>query len=298
MQQIPRTQMRRWCWYAGRGRNGNVGLWNGEEFLVMTATLRPSVKQEPYFDADGGCFQPFLRIDEGLVRQPFVEQGMETPYAVEMAYGAECAGDLDALLSVAATLPVIVAGGSALLLFLDQRPSPAQVVLLAGRTCAGDVLRQLGVDVRARDGRTTARASWGRLAMCVRIVPDEVLGALYGMSARRTPWQVTTLSPAGVLCGCLWKGSRGERPRHSAEPVALDALDCLAEADMVAVEAFLAGRHWPLADALLAEWKELARRRRQSWSEVVLERRRRQAERVVKGRVSSSCGAPLPPVAG
>lgn len=292
MQQIPRHQLRRWCWYAGRGRNGNVGLWNGEEFLVVTATLRSSIKQEPYFDADGGCFQPFQCIDEGLVRQPFVEQGIETRYAVDMAYGVECADDLEALLAVAATLPVMVAGGSALSMFLDQRPSPAEVVLLAGTACAGDVLRQLGVDAHAGGGGTIARTLRGRLEICVRIVPDEVLGALYGMSARCTPWQVTTLSPSGVLCACLWEGSRGERPRHSAETVALEALDCLAEAELAVVEAFLAGRHWPLADALLAEWKGLARRRRQSWSEVVLERRRLQAERVSRGRVSSSCCGP------
>lgn len=298
MQQIPRHQLRRWSWYAGRGRNGNVGLWNGEEFLVVTATLRPSIKQEPYFDADGGCFQPFLRIDEGVVRQPFVEQGMETPYAVDVAYGEQCADNFEALLSVAARLPVMVAGSSALSLFLDQRPSPAEVVLLAGTTCEGDVLRQLGIDGLAGDGRATARASWGRLEICVRIVPDEVLGALQALSARCTPWRVTALSPSGVLCGCLWEGSLGERTRHSAESVALDALDCLAEEDMVAVDAFLAGRHWPLSDALLAEWKELSRRRRQSWSEVVLERRRVLTERISKGWVSASCCAPLPPGAG
>ncbi|MCC2636610.1 MAG: hypothetical protein K0Q68_329 [Moraxellaceae bacterium] len=291
MQQIPRQQLRRWCWYAGRGRNGNVGMWNGEEFLVLTATLRPSIKQEPYFDVDGGCFQPFLRIEEGVVREPFVEQGMETRYAVEMAYGVECADDFTALLADAATLPVIVGGSSALSLFLDQRPWPAEVWLLAGTTGADDVVRQLGSDVHAGAGGAIVRASRGRLEICVRIVPDEVLGALYGMSARSLPWQVTTLSPSGVLCGCLWESSQDESPRQSAESVALDALDCLAEADVVAVEAFLAGRLWPLADALLAEWKEQARRRRWSWSEVVLERRRLQAGRFEDGNFSPSAGS-------
>lgn len=295
MQQIPRHQLRRWCWYAGRGRNGNVGLWNGEEFLVVTATLRPSIKQEPYFDADGGCFQPFLRIDEGVVRQPVVEQEMETRYAVEMAYGAECAGDLAALLAVAATLPVIVAGSSALSLLLDQGSSPAEVMLLAGTTRADDVLRQLRIDARAGDGQADARAAWGTLQIGVRTVPDEILGALHGLSTRCPPWQVATLSPAGVLCGCLWEGSLGGRPAHAAEPVALDALDCLAERDVAAVEAFLAARNWTQACDLLAEWKGLARRRRQSWSEVVLERRRLQEERAGSGSVSAS-GCPPPRV--
>lgn len=72
-------------WYVGRGRNANVGLWNGECFLVIGSCGKPvswkprkwvnepCIKQEPYFTAEGGCFQPFLLIDEGVASEPIEE---------------------------------------------------------------------------------------------------------------------------------------------------------------------------------------------------------------------------------
>ena len=81
-------------WYAGRGRNANIGMWNGEDFLVLAEVGQKvgpgprewvkswGVKREPYFQADGGCFQPFKMVDMGTVSVPQGEGG----YAVEMSF--------------------------------------------------------------------------------------------------------------------------------------------------------------------------------------------------------------------
>ena len=53
-------------WYLGRGRNSNLGYWNGMVFLTIGYKIdRWRVKEEGYFQDDDGCFQPFLIIDEG-----------------------------------------------------------------------------------------------------------------------------------------------------------------------------------------------------------------------------------------
>ena len=77
IRQIPMEQLETGCWYVGRGRNGNVGLWDGECFLVIgqegikVSAVPPKwknrwvIKQEPYFTESAGCFQPFRKIDEG-----------------------------------------------------------------------------------------------------------------------------------------------------------------------------------------------------------------------------------------
>lgn len=69
-------------WYVGRGKDGNVALWDGENFLVLAQqrvripTSPPTwqsvwgVCEEPYFAGATGCFQPFAAIDEGVVSQP------------------------------------------------------------------------------------------------------------------------------------------------------------------------------------------------------------------------------------
>ena len=74
-------------WYAGRGRNANIGMWNGEDFLVLAEVGQKvgpgprewvkswGVKREPYFQADGGCFQPFKMVDMGTVSVPQGEGG-------------------------------------------------------------------------------------------------------------------------------------------------------------------------------------------------------------------------------
>ena len=81
-------------WYAGRGRNADIGMWNGEDFLVLAEVGQKvgpgprewvkswGVKREPYFQADGGCFQPFKMVDMGTVSVPQGEGG----YALEMSF--------------------------------------------------------------------------------------------------------------------------------------------------------------------------------------------------------------------
>ncbi len=75
VQQIPMEQLETGRWYVGRGRNGSVGLWNGECFLVIGPEgIRESaeppkretrwvIKQEPYFTESSGCFQPFAAVN-------------------------------------------------------------------------------------------------------------------------------------------------------------------------------------------------------------------------------------------
>ncbi|MFH0752275.1 MAG: hypothetical protein V1914_01630 [archaeon] len=67
-------------WYVGRGRNSNVGYWDGNNFLTIGFKFdRPNVKVEGYYlEDDGrtelfnlGCFQPFLEVDEGEMVEPF-----------------------------------------------------------------------------------------------------------------------------------------------------------------------------------------------------------------------------------
>lgn len=79
VQQIPMEHLETGRWYVGRGRNGNVGLWDGECFLVIgqagvMVSAEPHqwenrwvIKQEPYFTESSGCFQPFAGINEGHV---------------------------------------------------------------------------------------------------------------------------------------------------------------------------------------------------------------------------------------
>jgi hypothetical protein len=33
--QIQKEHIEVGCWYIGRGRNGNIGLWNGSDFQVI-----------------------------------------------------------------------------------------------------------------------------------------------------------------------------------------------------------------------------------------------------------------------
>lgn len=75
--QIPLSHLEVGCWYVGRGRNSNIGQWNGNSFIVIADCLvyngsfstpqetRLGIKFEPYYTEEEGCFQPFLKIDEG-----------------------------------------------------------------------------------------------------------------------------------------------------------------------------------------------------------------------------------------
>ncbi len=77
--QIPLKQLKVGAWYIGRGRNSNIGQWNGVNFNVIAqcmdytgsvATVKsthPCLKHEPYYTETEGCFQPFLKIDEGKI---------------------------------------------------------------------------------------------------------------------------------------------------------------------------------------------------------------------------------------
>lgn len=68
-------------WYVGRGRNGNVACWDGENFLTVSYKFdEPTVKIEPYYEADSGCFQPFLLVDEGQMIEPFGKFGWDAHY--------------------------------------------------------------------------------------------------------------------------------------------------------------------------------------------------------------------------
>src|ERR1051325_2379704 len=68
-------------WYVGRGRNSNVALWDGENFLTVAYKGEyPDVKIEPYYEADSGCFQPFLLVPEGQMIAPFGQSGWAAHY--------------------------------------------------------------------------------------------------------------------------------------------------------------------------------------------------------------------------
>jgi hypothetical protein len=84
---IPAHGLVKGRWYVGRGRNGNVGLWNGEDFLVVGSEFATLVvKQEPYYTEAGGTFQPFLEIDEGLMVEPFGSSAWQRHYGRKMEF--------------------------------------------------------------------------------------------------------------------------------------------------------------------------------------------------------------------
>jgi len=92
-EQIPITQLVKGKWYVGRGRNGNVGLWNGNRFLVICEKFDDYViKQEPYYAEEEGCFQPFSTIDEGVMIEPFGKVGWDKHYGRRMEFGKSTLG--------------------------------------------------------------------------------------------------------------------------------------------------------------------------------------------------------------
>lgn len=94
--QIPLKDLEIGRWYVGRGRNGNVGLWNGEDFLVIgkrgikVSAVPPvwenqwRIKIEPYFTETEGCFQPFAVIDEGVIVESL--GGSDSRYAKSLRF--------------------------------------------------------------------------------------------------------------------------------------------------------------------------------------------------------------------
>ena len=74
-------------WYVGRGRNGNVGLWDGDSFLVIAEKMGDMViKHEPLYRAESGCFQPFVMIDEGTMVAPFGPVGWDAHYGTTLRF--------------------------------------------------------------------------------------------------------------------------------------------------------------------------------------------------------------------
>lgn len=94
--QIPVSELIIGSWYVGRGRNGNIGLWEGDHFLVIGQCgtpvsweprkwiTKPCIKLEPYFTEEGGCFQPFLLVNEGVVHQKMDNDSY--PYAKTLMF--------------------------------------------------------------------------------------------------------------------------------------------------------------------------------------------------------------------
>ena len=78
---IPKAKFVEGCWYAGRGQNGNVALWNGQNFLTIGWKFENwVVKVESYYEKSSGCFQPFYPIDEGKMGEPFGKHGWDAHY--------------------------------------------------------------------------------------------------------------------------------------------------------------------------------------------------------------------------
>ena len=78
---IPKDQLIPLRWYVGRGRTSNVALWDGEIFLTIADKGgQMVVKGEPYYEAESGCFQPFLLVDEGKMIEPFGKSAWDAHY--------------------------------------------------------------------------------------------------------------------------------------------------------------------------------------------------------------------------
>jgi hypothetical protein len=74
-------------WYVGRGRNGNVGLWDGDHFLVIGSKFgHHLIKYESLYINESGTFQPFMKIDEGIMLESFGKIGWDAHYGRLMAF--------------------------------------------------------------------------------------------------------------------------------------------------------------------------------------------------------------------
>jgi len=87
---IPFEKLTSGCWYVGRGRNANVGLWDGETFLVIGFNFgEPVIKYEFLYTSESGTFQPFMKIDEGKMIEPFGKDGWDAHYGSLMIFEGE-----------------------------------------------------------------------------------------------------------------------------------------------------------------------------------------------------------------
>lgn len=95
--QIPQDKLVEGRWYVGRGRNANVARWvrigkNPSRLTFVTVGMtghEPVVKGEGYYklDAEDGCFQPFVVIDEGTVVESVgTEPGWPQHYAKVLTF--------------------------------------------------------------------------------------------------------------------------------------------------------------------------------------------------------------------
>ena len=85
--QIPLNCLAKGRWYVGRGRNSNVGLWDGKFFLVIGWKIDSwRIKQEPYYTDESGCFQPFIMLDEGHALETMGKIGWDAHYARRMEF--------------------------------------------------------------------------------------------------------------------------------------------------------------------------------------------------------------------
>ena len=83
---IPREALLLDRWYVGRGRNANVGLWDGKYFLTIGEKCgHMVVRKETYCATEAGAFQPFLPIDEGEVIQK-ASDGSKLFYAEKLEF--------------------------------------------------------------------------------------------------------------------------------------------------------------------------------------------------------------------
>jgi hypothetical protein len=88
-EQIPISDLVKGKWYVGRGRNGNVGYWDGKHFLVIAEKFDDYViKFEPYYEEKTGCFQPFGVVDEGVMVEPFGTTIWQGHYGRRMEFGS------------------------------------------------------------------------------------------------------------------------------------------------------------------------------------------------------------------
>jgi hypothetical protein len=81
---IPKQKLIIGRWYLGRGRNSNLGRWTGNWFATIGKGFNDWVlKAEDYYTEEGGCFQPFVLIEEGEI-VPFGVRGWEAHYGTEL----------------------------------------------------------------------------------------------------------------------------------------------------------------------------------------------------------------------
>jgi hypothetical protein len=87
--QIPKKKLIKGRWYIGRGRNSNLGFWDGEFFITIGVKWGSWTNyNEPYYEEKTGCFQPYLLVDEGKII-PLGKEGWDAHYGIELILDKE-----------------------------------------------------------------------------------------------------------------------------------------------------------------------------------------------------------------